>query len=77
MTIALLVAASVALALIVFLLSSGGAPEIRQGLSESWWTWPLQIATAISAISAIWFLWTRKFKLARVCAAQARRFRSG
>jgi cytochrome d ubiquinol oxidase subunit II len=58
-----------ALALVVFLLSSSGAPEIRRDLSESWWTWPLQIATAISAIGAIWFLWTRKFKLARFCAA--------
>jgi len=58
-----------ALALAVFLLSSSGAPEIRRDLSESWWTWPLQIATAISATGAIWFLWTRKFKLARFCAA--------
>lgn len=57
------------LALMVFLLSSGGAPEIRQGLATSWWTWPLQIATAISATSALWFLWARKFKLARVSAA--------
>jgi len=58
-----------ALALVVFLLSSGGAPEIRRDLSESWWTWPLQIAAGIAALSAIWFLWTRKFKLARFCAA--------
>lgn len=57
------------LALMVFLLSSSGAPEIRQGLATSWWTWPLQIATAISATSALWFLWARKFKLARVSAA--------
>lgn len=57
------------LALVVFLLSSSGAPQVRRDLSASWWTWPLQIATAISAISAIWFLLGRKFKLARVCAA--------
>ncbi len=57
------------LALVVFLFSFTGAPEIRRDLSASWWTWPLQIATAISAMGAIWFLWTRKFRLARVCAA--------
>ena len=34
------------LALAVFLLSSSGAPEVRRDLSASWWTWPLQIATA-------------------------------
>jgi cytochrome d ubiquinol oxidase subunit II len=58
-----------ALALAVFLLSSSGAPEIRRDLSESWWTWPLQIATAIAASGAISLLWVRKFKLARVFAA--------
>ena len=57
------------MALIVFLLSSSGAPVIRQDLSQSAWTWPLQIATAISAIAALWCLWTRKFKLARLAAA--------
>lgn len=67
---ALIAAAIVgALALTVFLLSSSGAPEIRRDLSESWWTWPLQIATAIVATGAISLLWVRKFKLARVCAA--------
>jgi cytochrome d ubiquinol oxidase subunit II len=38
-------------------------------LSESWWTWPLQITTALSAIGAIVALWTRRFRLARFCAA--------
>ncbi len=57
------------MALIVFLLSSNGAPEIRRDLSQSVWTWPLQIATAIAAIAAIWFLWMRKFLLARLAAA--------
>jgi cytochrome d ubiquinol oxidase subunit II len=57
------------MALIVFLLSSSGAPVIRQDLSQSAWTWPLQIATAVSAVAAIWFLWTRKFHLARLAAA--------
>lgn len=57
------------MALIVFWLSSSGAPVIRQDLSQSVWTWPLQIATAISAVAALWCLWTRKFKLARLAAA--------
>jgi cytochrome d ubiquinol oxidase subunit II len=57
------------LALLVFLLSEKGAPLIRRGLSESWWTWPLQIATGVTAIAAIFALWTRRFRLARVCAA--------
>lgn len=67
---ALISAAAVGvMALIVFLLSSSGAPVIRRDLSESVWTWPLQIATAVFASGAIWCLWTRKFKLARFCAS--------
>lgn len=57
------------LALVVFLLSEKGAPLIRRNLSESWWTWPLQIATGIAATAAIFALWTRRFRLARFCAA--------
>ena len=57
------------LALVVFWLSAQGAPEIRRGLSASFWTWPLQIATALAAISAIGCLWRRKFQLARLAAA--------
>jgi len=57
------------MALVVFLLSGNGAPMIRHRLSQSWWTWPLQIATAIFAVSAIYALWTRRFRMARFCAA--------
>jgi len=57
------------MALAVFTLSSSGAPEIRRDLSQSAWTWPLQISTAVCAIAAIWFLWKRKFQLARLAAA--------
>ncbi|MGH9839738.1 MAG: cytochrome d ubiquinol oxidase subunit II [Blastocatellia bacterium] len=56
------------LALAVFLLAEGGAPRIRRGLAESWWTWPLQIATAAAA-GALLALWRRWFRLARFCAA--------
>jgi cytochrome bd ubiquinol oxidase subunit II len=57
------------LALIVFLLSEKGAPLIRMKLASSWWTWPLQIATGAMAVGAISALWTRRYRLARLCAA--------
>lgn len=57
------------IALLVFLLSGTGAPFIRRGLSESWWTWPLQISTGVFATGAILALWTRRFHMARFCAA--------
>ncbi|HZS08232.1 MAG TPA: cytochrome d ubiquinol oxidase subunit II [Blastocatellia bacterium] len=57
------------MALVVFLLSATGAPRVRRGLGASWWTWPLQIATAVMAVGAITSLWTRRFRLARFCAA--------
>jgi cytochrome d ubiquinol oxidase subunit II len=67
---ALAAAAAVgALALIVFLLSESGAPLIRAKLASSWWTWPLQIATGAMAVGAISALWTRRYRLARLCAA--------
>ncbi len=58
-----------AMALVVFLLSAEGAPIIRRDLSQNWWTWPLQISTAIFAIGAIHSLWSRKYRRARFCAA--------
>lgn len=57
------------MAFAVFLLSANGAPVIRERLSQSWWTWPLQIATAVFATAAIYALWTRRFRMARFCAA--------
>src|SRR5262249_56740403 len=61
------------MALVVFLLSASGAPVIRERLGQScqscWWTWPLQIATAVFAIGAMYALWTRRFRMARFCAA--------
>ena len=57
------------MALVVFLLSGNGAPMVRHHLSQSWWTWPLQIATAIFAIASIYGLWKRRFRMARFCAA--------
>jgi cytochrome d ubiquinol oxidase subunit II len=42
---------------------------IRRNLSASWWTWPLQIATAGAAVGAIVKLWQRRFRAARIYAA--------
>jgi len=62
-------AAAGLLALTVFLLAGEGAPAIRERLGTSWWTWPLQLATALSALGTLWTLWVRRFRWARVCAA--------
>jgi cytochrome d ubiquinol oxidase subunit II len=58
-----------ALALLVYLLSIEGAPRIREGISGTWWALPLQLATAGAAVGALWALYTRRFRLARLLAA--------
>src|SRR5262249_7052647 len=40
------------IALVTFALSFGSAPRIRAGLTERPWTWPLHLATAVSAGAA-------------------------
>jgi cytochrome bd ubiquinol oxidase subunit II len=57
------------LALVVFLLSSAGAPSIRRGLSASWWSFPLHLLTGALAVAAIGALWTRRYAWARLLAA--------
>jgi cytochrome d ubiquinol oxidase subunit II len=57
------------LALIVFILAGTGAPTVRAGISRTWWALALHIVTAIFATSAFVALWTRRYKLARICAA--------
>jgi len=57
------------LALIVFLLAKTGAPTVRAGISRSWWALGLHLFTAIFATYAFYALWTRRYALARVCAA--------
>jgi Cytochrome bd-type quinol oxidase, subunit 2 len=42
---------------------------IRRRLTLSWWTWPLQISTAVCAVCAIYALWARQFRRARFYAA--------
>jgi len=53
----------------VLLLSIDGAPRIWQGLIHRVWTWPLIWTTAVLALAALYALWTRRYKIARVCAA--------
>jgi cytochrome d ubiquinol oxidase subunit II len=53
------------LALAVFLV----APmHLRERLAGSWWTWPLQIATALCAGATLWRLRQRRFGAARFWA---------
>ncbi len=61
--------AAALMALAVFLLSRHDAPAIRERLANSWWAWPLQFATALAALGTLAALWTRRFPLARFCAA--------
>jgi cytochrome d ubiquinol oxidase subunit II len=57
------------LALTVFILAKTGAPAVRAGISRTWWALGLHIFTAIFATSAFVSLWTRRYRLARFCAA--------
>jgi cytochrome bd ubiquinol oxidase subunit II len=48
------------------------APLFYARLLRSWWSWPLQITTGALAIGALYLLWRRRYRLARVLAvAQA------
>ena len=57
------------LALIVFILAGTGAPTVRAGISRTWWALGLHLFTAIFATSAFVSLWTRRYGVARICAA--------
>jgi cytochrome d ubiquinol oxidase subunit II len=57
------------LALTVFILAGTGAPTVRAGISRSWWALALHLGTAVVAVGAFYALWTRKYRLARLCAA--------
>lgn len=58
-----------ACALVAFALSFEGAPRIRAGLTDRPWTWPLHLATGVSALTALHALWRRRWRMARVAAA--------
>jgi cytochrome d ubiquinol oxidase subunit II len=66
--IGLAVAAGV-MAAEVLPLSRTGAPRIWRGLVDRAWTWPLIWITSGLALAAIFCLWTRRYRIARICAA--------
>ena len=53
----------------VLLLSIHDAPLVWQGLTHRVWTWPLTWITAVLALVALYSLWTRRYEVARFCAA--------
>jgi cytochrome d ubiquinol oxidase subunit II len=57
------------LAASVFMLASRDAPIIWDRLSHSAWGWMLMLATAATGVATILALWTRRYALARICAA--------
>lgn len=66
---ALLSAAVVfATAWIAFFLAADGAPQIREGLIGKPWSIPFHAVTGGAAIAAIYALWTRRYRLARLAA---------
>ena len=42
---------------------------MRAGISRSWWALGLHLFTAVFAVGAFYGLWSRKYRLARICAA--------
>jgi len=57
------------LAVTVFILAGTGAPTVRAGISRSWWALGLHLFTAVFAVGAFYGLWSRKYRLARICTA--------
>lgn len=57
------------LALTVFIVAKDGAPTVRAGISRTWWALGLHLLTAIFATTAFVGLWTRRYRVARFCAA--------
>ncbi|HYT69876.1 MAG TPA: cytochrome d ubiquinol oxidase subunit II [Gemmatimonadales bacterium] len=56
-------------ALLVLLLSRGGAPRVREGLIFAPWAAPLHVCTAAAALTALAALWRRRYRVARMAAA--------
>lgn len=44
------------------------APQVHRALTNTSWAAPLQIATGLAALVAIWALWTRRWRVARIAA---------
>jgi cytochrome bd ubiquinol oxidase subunit II len=56
-------------AMLALVLAQGSAPRVAGGVTGSAWSWPLHVSTGTSAIAALWALWTRRYRAARVAAA--------
>ena len=54
---------------VVLLLARRDAPVIWQGLTQRRWTWLLVWAATLLALGALYCLWSRRYRLARFCAA--------
>jgi NADH dehydrogenase len=54
---------------VVLLVSINGAAQIWQGLTHRVWSWALIWATTLLALAALYALLTRRYKIARFCAA--------
>lgn len=54
---------------LAFLLSRTAAPLVHAGLTARPFTWPLHLATGVTALGALLALWHRRFRLARIMAA--------
>jgi cytochrome d ubiquinol oxidase subunit II len=57
------------LAVVTAVLSWVQAPLVFRGLTARGWSLPLQLATAVAAVTTFAALWTRRFRLARASAA--------
>jgi cytochrome d ubiquinol oxidase subunit II len=56
------------LALAVFLLAGSAAPEIQVGLTYSVWGRIALVSAAALGVGAVFCLWRRRFRWARLCA---------
>jgi cytochrome d ubiquinol oxidase subunit II len=51
------------------LLAKSGAPRVYAGIIRSPWAPGLHLFTGVCATGALYSLWTRRYRIARVCAA--------
>lgn len=56
-------------AFVVLIIALVTDTHVGAGLTRSAWAMPFHVATGIAALCAIWALWTRRFRAARVAAA--------
>ena len=55
-------------AFVCLFLARSGASYLLEALSQRWWSWPFQIGTGAVALGALWALWRRAYRLARLLA---------